>query len=180
MGNKIVTIAQTDRLNIRELKTDDTSVLSKILGDPSVMEFSSNGPLTEADTEMFIEWCTASYQQHGYGQWASIDKASGQLIGFSGLSHAELDGVDEVEVAYRLAKHHWGKGLATEAVRSVINHGFAHCDMASIIGIVSPRHVTSIRVLEKVGFQSYTETHYSGWDVRVYRLKRSDWERLNQ
>lgn len=170
-----VIVADTARLQIREFECSDTPVLSAILGDPSVMEFSSRGPLTEAETLSFIEWCRGSYQQHGYGQWAMIDKKSGALIGFCGLSHATVDGVDEVEIAYRLAHDKWGKGFASEAAKQVVAHGFSHCNIESIVGIVSPRHEASIRVLGTVGFQSFSETCYGGWDVRVYRLDKHVW-----
>lgn len=101
------------------------------------------------------------------------------LIGCCGLSHATVDGVDEVEIGYRLAQNQWGKGLASEAARKVLDYGFGICNLKSIVGIVSPLHEASIRVLEKVGFQSFSETCYSGWNVRVYRLSKHDWESYN-
>ena len=172
-------VAETARVLIREFKSVDTHALSRILGDPCVMEFSSKGALTEADTVRFIEWCRGSYQEHGYGQWALIEKKSGILIGFCGLSHATVDGVDEVEIAYRLAHNQWGNGLASEVANVVLEHGFSICNIEQISGIVSPRHQGSIRVLEKIGFQSFSETRYSGWDVRVYRLSKHDWSAYN-
>lgn len=172
-------VAETSRVQLREFESSDTLALSKILGDPSVMEFSRKGPLTEADTLRFIEWCNGSYQEHGYGQWALIEKKSGALIGFCGLSHATVDGVDEVEIAYRLAQNKWGNGLASEAANKVLDHGFSIRNIKSIVGIVSPRHEASIRVLEKIGFRSFSETRYSGWNVRVYRLSKHDWKSYN-
>jgi len=168
-------ITETERLLIRELGEGDTPALSKILGDPSVMEFSRNGALSEADTAGFIEWCAGHYREHGYGQWALVEKSSGALIGFCGLSRTTVDSVDEVEVAYRLARAHWGRGLASEAARAVLAQGFSELGIEAIVGIVSPRHLASIRVLEKIGFRSFSETRYSGWDVRVYRLTRREW-----
>ncbi|ESQ16040.1 MAG: GNAT family N-acetyltransferase [Thiohalocapsa sp. PB-PSB1] len=163
-------------MQIRELDSTDAPTLSMILGDPVVMEFSSNGALTAADTLRFIERCRGSYKQHGHGQWALIEKQSGDLIGFCGLSHATVDAADVVEIAYRLARNQWGKGLASEAAGKVLDYGFSICNIESIVGIVSHRHRASIRVLEKVGFQWFYRTRYSGWDVRVYRLSKHDWE----
>lgn len=172
-------VVETARVKIREFESIDTQALSTILGDPCVMEFSSKGPQTEADTVRFIEWCRGSYQEHGYGQWVLIEKKSGVIIGFCGLSRATVDGDDEVEIAYRLAHDQWGMGLASEATNVVLGHGFTICNIESIVGIVSPRHQASIRVLEKIGFQSFSETRYSGWDVRVYRLSKHDWKAYN-
>lgn len=172
-------IAESARVQIRELAASDVPALRAILGDPSVMEFSSKGALADSDTRRFIEWCIRSYQEHGYGQWGLIEKQSGVLIGCCGLSHATVDGVDEVEIGYRLARKQWGKGVASEAANKVLGHGFSICNINSIVGIVSPRHKGSIRVLEKVGFQSFCETCYSGWNVRVYRMSKHDWESYN-
>ena len=172
-------IAETARVLIREFEDSDTPALSKILGDPSVMKFSRKGALTEADTVRFIEWSSSSYHEYGYGQWALIKKKSGHLIGFCGLSRATVEGVDEVEVAYRLAINQWGKGLASEAANIVLEYGFSNCNIESILGIVSPRHLASIRVLEKIGFKSFSETRYNGCDVRIYRLCKHDWKSYN-
>ena len=54
-GRRIVVVVETARVKIREFESIDTQALSKILGDPCVMEFSSKGALTEADTVRFIE-----------------------------------------------------------------------------------------------------------------------------
>lgn len=169
-------ITETARILSREFVVDDTPALSRILGDPSVMEFSSKGPMTEKETEKFIQWCRSSYQEYGHGQWALVENPTTELIGFCGLSHAKINSVDEVELAYRLAKDQWGKGLATEAASQVLSHGFSTCNLDTIISIVSPCHKASIRVLEKIGFKSYSETRYSGWDVRVYRMEHQDWK----
>ena len=167
-------VTETERMIIREFDSPDVQALSKILADPEVMEFSSKGPLSKADTMGFVEWCIKSYKEYGYGQWAVIEKKSGMLIGCCGLSHAAVDGVDEVEIGYRLDKEHWGKGLASEAAGGVLAHGFHALMIESIVGIVAPRHRTSIRVLKKIGFRDFSETSYCGWDVRVYRLSRNE------
>lgn len=172
-------VTETERVKIREFESHDVQALSKILSDPDVMEFSSKGPLNEADTTGFIEWCIKSYQKYGYGQWAVIEKESGKLIGCCGLSHANVDEVDEVEIGYRFDKEQWGKGLASEAASGVLAHGFDTWMIESIVGIVAPRHRASIRVLEKIGFRAFSETRYCGWDVRIYRLSQKDQKSYN-
>lgn len=96
-------IAETPRLLLRKFSLDDVGALAEILGDPKVMEFSTKGPCTEDDTRQFIDWCLDSYRDHGFGQWAIVDRLSGTIIGFCGLSHVELDGAQKVEIGYRRA-----------------------------------------------------------------------------
>jgi RimJ/RimL family protein N-acetyltransferase len=174
-----VRVTETERVEIREFESGDIQDLRWILADPGVMEYSSNGTLNESETSDFIEWCVKSYKENGYGQWAVVEKASGRLIGCCGLSRATVDECDEIEIGYRLAKEQWGKGLASEAANGVLAHGFQSCNIESIVGIVSPRHSASIRVLEQLGFRVFSETYYCGWDVRVYHMSRKDWESHN-
>lgn len=166
-------IAETPRLLLRELSPDDVGALAEILGDPKVMEFSTNGPCTEDDTRQFIDWCLHSYRDHGFGQWAVVDRLSGAIIGFCGLSHLELDGAQEIEIGYRLAPSVWGQGLASEAAGAALEYGFSHCHIDSVIAIITTRHVVSACVAEKVGFRIDTHTTYRGWDVCIYRKRRT-------
>ena len=166
-------IAETQRLLLREFTTEDIGALAEILRDPEVMEFSTNGPCTEDATQQFVEWCLESYQYHGFGQWAVVEKSSGAVIGFCGLSNVDIDGVGEVEIGYRLARNAWGLGLASEAAEAVLAYGFSRCHMDSVIAIIATRHVVSARVAEKAGFRVDTRTTYRDWDVYIYRKHRS-------
>lgn len=179
MSETTVVVIETERLQVREFESRDIHDLSMMLSDPDVMEYSSKGPLDEVATSDFIKWCVKSYKEDGYGQWAVVEKESGRLIGCCGLSRTTVDECDEVEIGYRLAKEKWGKGLALEAANGVLAHGFQNCNIESIVGIVSPHHGVSIRVLEKLGFRSFAETRYSGWDVRIYRMSKEERESYN-
>lgn len=162
-------ITKTPRLVLREFTSNDVGALVEILSDPEVMEFSTNGPCTEYDTRKFVDWCLDSYQEHGFGQWAIVDSSSEAIIGFCGLSQVDLNGVQEVEIAYRLARTAWSKGLASEAAAAALVYGFTECHIDSVIAIVADRHMVSARVAEKVGLKIDTFTKYRDWDVRIYR-----------
>jgi len=162
-------IVETPRLVLRELTPNDVGALAEILGDPAVMEFSTNGPCTEDDTRKFIDWCLESYREHGFGQWGIADSSSGAIIGFCGLSQVDLNGVQEVEVAYRLARAAWNQGLASEAAAAALAYGFSQCHFDSVIAIIANRHIVSARVAEKVGMKIDTYTKYRDWDVGIYR-----------
>jgi|SRR5690554_1622056 len=168
-------IAETPRLVLRELTLNDAGALGEILGDPEVMEFSTNGPCTDDDTRKFIDGCLTSYKEHGFGQWGVVDSSSGAIIGFCGLSPVDLNGVQEVEIGYRLARNAWGRGLASEAAAAALAYGFSKCGLDSIIAIIAHRHVASVRVAEKVGLKMDFSTTYRGWDVGIWRKKHEEW-----
>jgi [ribosomal protein S5]-alanine N-acetyltransferase len=62
-----------------------------------------------------------------------------------------------VGVAYRLLPAYSGQGLAAEAARASVRHGFADLGIKRIIGLVMPENIASGRVLEKTGLR-YAET----------------------
>ncbi|MFN2362458.1 MAG: GNAT family N-acetyltransferase [Marinobacter sp.] len=86
-------IAETSRVLLREFSLDDVGALAEILGDPDVMEFSAKGPCTEDNTRQYINWCLDSYRDHGFGQWAIVNRLSRAVIGFCGLSHLVFPGL---------------------------------------------------------------------------------------
>ena len=72
---------------------------------------------------------------------------------------------------YRLARGHWGKGLATEVGRRWIEvapefidepvlHAFAHADNA-----------TSLHVIRKLGFEDSHQEMVYGWEVPMHVLR---------
>lgn len=165
----------TERLILRELMPDDTAALALILGDPDVMRHSVRGVLSEQATREFIDWCRLSYRQHGFGPWAVVDKSTSTLAGFCGLNAERVDDADEIEIGYRLASGFWGKGLGTEAARGALTHGFDTVGIDSLIAIVQPANVVSVKVIQKLGFSGYIHSQYHRQGVRIYRMNAQQW-----
>ena len=137
-------IGETERLFIRTLSLDDVPELTTILSDPEVMEYSIRGVCDEAATRRFIEGCLENYATHRIGSWALVEKVSGKLVGFCGVSPEEVNGVEEIGLGYRLAKRYWGKGLATEAVLAVLHAAFHQKQLSSVVVIIEPENVALI------------------------------------
>lgn len=58
-----------------------------------------------------------------------------------------------VEIGWRLGSEYWGKGLATEGAKAVLNYGFKKCGLKEIVSFTVPANVRSIRVMEKIGMK---------------------------
>lgn len=134
--------------------------------------FFPEGPLSREETREEIEWFTDVYEaRYGYGLWATIDRASGALIGRCGLipwrvldpgpdplvlDHAderpEPGAAYEVEVAYLLARPFWGRGLGTEVARALVGYAFERLEAPRLICLIDPGNEASRRVAEKAGF----------------------------
>lgn len=174
-----MSLFETQRLTARQLTLQDLPELTAMLSDPEVMEYSIRGVCDEAATRKFIDWCLASYSSHGVGPWALVEKGTGDFVGFCGVGPELVDGVEEVNLGYRLARRFWYRGLATEAATGTLDYAFGHRAVESVIAIIEPGHTASLRVSEKVGFRSYTSLEFHGRPVRVYRMTAQSWHTLH-
>jgi len=146
-------ILETDRLLLREYVEDDAESFFKLNTDPEVVRFVPDKPLlnVEQARQTLIDHPIADYRRYGFGRGACILKSTGEQIGFAGLKY--LDELGEVDVAYRLLPAHWGQGLATEVALASVRYGFAALGLKRIIGLVMPKNIASVRVLEKTGLR---------------------------
>jgi RimJ/RimL family protein N-acetyltransferase len=146
-------ILETERLLLREFDEGDAASFYLLGSDPAVIRYTSDpgGGLTSIEhaLEVLRYRPLADYQKYGYGRWACVLKASGEVIGFAGLKY--LADSHEVDIGFRLLPAYWGQGLATEACRAVLDYGRTRLGLQRIIGLVDPENVASVRVLEKLG-----------------------------
>ena len=100
--------------------------------------------------------------------WKLLEAGSGQMIGFCGLQ--PLPNTAEIEIGWWLAPSHWGRGLATEAARAVLQDGFGRAGLQRIVAIAHPDNRASRHVMEKLGMAFERNTLYKGIDVVLYAI----------
>lgn len=164
----------TDRMRLRLLREDDADALDGVFGDAEVMRFGSGVQSREA-VSAWLQAQLAHYTAHGFGPWAVIEKATGDVIGYCGLFYyADVAGQPDVEVGYRLARKHWGRGFATEAVLAVRDYAFNALGLSRLIAMIDPANTASIRVAQKVGMHYEKDVWFEGYDHadHVYAVAR--------
>jgi ribosomal-protein-alanine N-acetyltransferase len=167
---------ETPRLWLRPLSTADVPALSAMLADPEVMRHSLRGVCDEMATRVFLDWCFDCYIKHRTGPLALVDKRSGDFVGFCGVSPERVKGAIELNLGYRLAKPYRGLGLATEAALATLAHAFDERRFDSVVAIVEPTHLASLRVTEKAGFSHFKALEFHKRPVRLYRMQRAQWQ----
>jgi RimJ/RimL family protein N-acetyltransferase len=165
-------VLDTERLILREYTEEDAPDLFRLGSDPDVMRYVPDKPMANVDEarETLLSHPIADYQQHGFGRWACIVKATRQNVGFCGLKH--LKEMKEVDLGFRFLPAHWGKGLATEAAQASVDYGFRRLALDHIIGLSHPDNQPSIRVLEKVGMQFVDVVRPYGFPMLRYVVRR--------
>ena len=68
-----------------------------------------------------------------------IVRSSETLVGYCGFFHHEVDGKMEIEIGYRLDSAFWNRGLASEAARTVRDHGFRDLKLDYVISLIPSR-----------------------------------------
>jgi RimJ/RimL family protein N-acetyltransferase len=171
---------ETDRLRLRQWTLADRAPFAVLNSDPRVMEYLSE-PLTRAASDALAERCQSLLQEKGWGLWAVEHKATGEFAGFVGLHTppAALPFSPCVEIGWRLAANHWGRGLATEAAREALRAGFEVLGLPSIVSFTALGNVRSRAVMERLGMReagTFGHPHVAeGSPLRMhclYRLER--------
>ena len=89
-----------------------------------------------------------------------------------------------VEIGWRLAAEHWGKGLATEGARAVVEHAFGVLRLQDLVSFTVEANQRSRRVMEKFGMTRDADEDFDhpslpeGHQLRpheLYRLGRENW-----
>ena len=161
---------ETERLIFQDWNATDLEPLHSLCADPSVMQFVGDGePWSRARTDQFVATAREMSQTLGYCRWPVIDKACSAVIGFCGFVPAS----DGAEIGWRLAKEYWGRGLATEAARAVLKHGFESLGFQRIIATVQSPNRASMRVVEKLGMKAESSFHRNGREVILFSISRA-------
>jgi [ribosomal protein S5]-alanine N-acetyltransferase len=160
-------ILETERLLLREITAEDFDALFAIWSDAETMRFY---PRT-LDREGMQEWMERNfkrYEETGHGIWAVIRKNDLTFVGDCGLVIQDVDGANELEVAYQFNRRYWGNGYATEAARGCMQYARERLDRRRIISMVRPENQPSRRVAERNGLQIEKELFWRGYQHYVY------------
>jgi RimJ/RimL family protein N-acetyltransferase len=162
-------VIETERLTLRRLTMNDLDALAAIYADAEVRKYFPEGVLTYEQTKEELEWIiNVYYGQYGFGLWATMLKETNEFIGRCGLLPWTIDGREEVEVAYLLAKEHWGRGLGTEAARAILAYGFGELRLSRLICLIDPANEASVKVAMKIGMSLEREAEIDGEPTLVY------------
>lgn len=153
---------------------DDLDDLSAIFSNPRVMKYLGYQcqPISRSETRKILESIISLWQNKGYGRMAVISKENNKLIGVAGLRHFEGD----AELFYLLDEPYWGKGLATEIAKAVLNYGFKTHNFPRIIAVTRPANAATLRVLDKLEMSFEKVDLIAGIHALKYTISQKDFQ----
>ncbi|MBS0286792.1 MAG: GNAT family N-acetyltransferase [Proteobacteria bacterium] len=175
---------ESQRLILREWKASDLTPFVLINQDPLVMEHMPC-LLSEAESTAFRDRILAHFDKHGFGLYACEIKETGEFIGYVGLNIPAFEAhfTPTVEIGWRLASKHWGKGYATEGAKVILEKAFTEFKLPEVVSFTVPANIRSQRVMQKIGMHHLTQENFQhpllpsdhplSWHV-LYRLKREE------
>jgi RimJ/RimL family protein N-acetyltransferase len=169
---------ETSRLYLRSFSDDDLDSFSALTAKEGFMRFSGGGTLDREKTAALLERIMIRTRQNLPAQFVIFDRAKTKLIGYCGFFLQTVDGVEELEIGYRLHPDHWNRGIASEASQAVRDHAFRDLKLERVISLIHPDNHASRRVAEKMGMKLEKHTTFKTFPTDVFAISRAEWERL--
>ena len=162
-------ILETKRLYLRRQVMEDLDALWALYCEPEIIKYIPDAPRSYAEAREELEWFLNGHPKHPeLGLWATIHKETGRFIGRCGLLPWAIDGQNEVEVAYSLARDYWGQGLGTEVALAILHYGFEQLGLSRLICLIDRENQASIKVAENIGMAFEKEARDDTGPFLVY------------
>src|SRR3979411_1153709 len=143
---------RSPRLILRRWRESDRAPFAELNADPEVMEFFAER-LTRRESDALVERIEAELERRGYGLWALEVAATGQFIGFTGITWQSFEAhfTPAVEIGWRLPRHAWGQGFATEAARRTLAFAFEVVGVEEVVSMTATTNRRSQAVMRRLG-----------------------------
>ena len=174
---------RTDRLLMRRWRDSDRNPFAALNGDPETLKFFP-ATLDRAASDALVDRIEKHFEQQGFGLWALEVTGTGEFIGFTGLSPLPegVPGAGGMEIGWRLAKHAWHHGYATEAARAALTVAFDGAGLTEVWSMTAVLNEPSQAVMRRIGLTEVARFEHprvaAGDPLRshvMYHLARADW-----
>jgi RimJ/RimL family protein N-acetyltransferase len=141
---------RTERLFLQPVSARDLDQIATLFADARVMA-TLGGTTTRESCDAWLARKIESWRVYELGPF--VVRQDGGFVGLVGLSRGDFDAgfTPGIEIAWRLAFDHWGKGYATEAARAVVRDAFDRLGLTEIVAVTTPNNPRSRRVMERLG-----------------------------
>jgi RimJ/RimL family protein N-acetyltransferase len=179
------TVAETERLRLREWDDEDETRFYEVMNKPEVMRHLGGVQLPD-------QW-RAAYQrvrgfqtEFGHTFWVIENKSEGEILGFCGIKRVNSPGAGDLtgqhEIGWRLREEAWGQGIAKEAAIASLDLAFGRFDAPHVIALTVPANLPSQGLMGRLGMtrradMDFVDTRF-GPEMNpslVWRIDAADW-----
>ena len=172
-------------VRLRSLESGDIDAVHALISRMDVVRHMRLSLCSREESEKFLR---DSLLESASDPWRSIvraisDVAGRDLVGLCGL--VILRGAEEGEIWYLVEPGSWGKGIASEAAKLLLDYGFGELGLHRIWATCLPENPASARVLEKAGMRAEgflvknVKIHGAWRSSFLYALLAEEWSRAS-
>jgi|SRR5215469_7861790 len=176
---------QTARLMLRPWRPEDRLPYAALNADPLVMEHYPQ-VLSREESDASAARIEAALDAQRFGLWAVEIPDVCPFVGYVGLAEPRFVArfTPCVEIGWRLAREHWGRGYATEAATAVCDYAFGPLGLGQLVSFTAPANWRSRRVMETLGMRRDEQDDFDHPDLApghplrrhvLYRMTATDW-----
>lgn len=145
----------TERLKLRAPKRADSAALDEAIQetlDELVLWLPWARPgHSLGDTRRYLRGARSARNRRQAFEFVIEDQGDGRLLGMVSLHR--IDWMRRSGgIGYWVRRSEWGRGIAPEAARAMLDVAFIECGLHRVEVLVAPENKPSQRVVDKVGF----------------------------
>lgn len=177
---------ESKRLVIRRLRDDDVDTLASYRNLPQVAWLQLWESYSVEEARGLVNPCKV-VEPFTAGNWFQFGvalKDSDELIGDL---YFKLDGAgNQAEIGFTFAPTFQGRGLATEAVKALLNHAFTNEGIHRVYGSTDPRNTSSIKLMKRLGMRQEAHHLEALWfkgewaDDVVFAILAREWPEVKE
>lgn len=162
----------TERLVLRRWREDDRDSFAEMNAHPEVME-DLGGPICRTDSDKKLDRYVEAFENFGFSRW--VIERRGEFLGYVGVMprRDEHPLGPHDEIGWRLVRHAWGQGYATEGARAAMSDAFNRIGLSEVISYTSPTNLRSQAVMRRLRLRREPSRDFS-----VFYSGYGNWEGL--
>lgn len=138
----MASVGHVGHIELRDLDDDDLDAIFEMMRDPAAVQMAAFTAADPDDRVAFDTWIARERRASEVATYVVTE--NGGFAGTAALFSVEGDR----EVTYWIARHAWGRGVATEALRILVSREAER----PLFARVAAHNAASLAVLTKVGF----------------------------
>jgi RimJ/RimL family protein N-acetyltransferase len=169
---------ETERLILRPFVEGDVDAYAEMLQTPEVRAslHLPDDVGREQAWSGIASWL-GQWELRGTGQWAVVERSTGDFVGRAGMHWPERADWPGIEIGWAFNPRAWGKGYATEAGATSVDYAFAHHDVDALYSVILPENERSQAVARRLGFELFElriTSHFPESPHGIWRLPRPE------
>jgi [ribosomal protein S5]-alanine N-acetyltransferase len=172
-------VLERTRVRLREIGHADAADLFAFRSDPEEQRYNDPPLRTLEEAHELVDRLAREQREEGAVRWGLTLAGDDTVVGLLGYNYWSTDH-HRAGLGYDLKRSLWGQGLATEALRAVLEFGFGPMALNRVEAHTDTENIRSVRLLQRLGFwqEGTFHEHYledgAFHDIALYVLLRRD------